>query len=166
MIQGVRKSLALAQGDLLQACANVLPFSEIRGEAQAASPARAPHICQRLRDNRYSIAFSLKMSTHPEQVRCYAYRCVVVAVRNRQNQLRPSSLLWPVATGHAPNTTPLTLRRFSHPASPNRFFGEGRRGTTRRGDCWDSELCVWRDRCRCPYRNAIVFQRASNLSRH
>jgi hypothetical protein len=27
-----------------------------------------------------------------------AYRCAAVAVRNRQNQLRPSSPLWPVAT--------------------------------------------------------------------
>ena len=36
--------------------------------------------------------------TRREQVRRSAYRCVAVAVRNRQNQLRPSSPLRPVAT--------------------------------------------------------------------
>jgi hypothetical protein len=46
--------------------------------------------------------------TRPEQVGRYAYLCVGVAARNRQNQLRPSSLLRPVATGRVPNTTPNT----------------------------------------------------------
>jgi hypothetical protein len=46
--------------------------------------------------------------TRPEQVRRYAYLCVGVAARNRQNQLRPSSLLRPVATGRVPTTTPDT----------------------------------------------------------
>jgi DSF synthase len=36
-----------------------------------------------------------------EQFRRCAYLCVAAAVRNRQNQLRPSSLLWPVATRRA-----------------------------------------------------------------
>jgi hypothetical protein len=44
--------------------------------------------------------------TRPEQVRRYAYLCVGVAARNRQNQPRPSSLLRPVATGRVPITTP------------------------------------------------------------
>ncbi len=44
--------------------------------------------------------------TRPEQVRRYAYLYVGVAARNRQNLLRPSSLLRPVATGRVPITTP------------------------------------------------------------
>ena len=36
--------------------------------------------------------------TRREQVRCHAYRCVVVAARNRQNRRRSSSLLRPVNT--------------------------------------------------------------------
>lgn len=41
---------------------------------------------------------ALERRTRREQVRRSAYRCVAVAVRNRQNQLRPSSPLRPVAT--------------------------------------------------------------------
>src|SRR5262245_4637347 len=44
--------------------------------------------------------------TRPEQVRCHAYRCVGVAARNRQNQLRPSSLLRPVVTERVRGSTP------------------------------------------------------------
>jgi hypothetical protein len=33
-----------------------------------------------------------------QQVRRNAYRCVDIAAGNRQNQLRPSSPLWPVVT--------------------------------------------------------------------
>src|SRR5262245_49114923 len=40
-----------------------------------------------------------------EQVRRYAYLCVVAAARNRQNQLRPSSPLRPVATRGAQEKT-------------------------------------------------------------
>jgi hypothetical protein len=44
-----------------------------------------------------NVRFVLKR-TRQERVRRYAYRCVDAAVRNRQNRLRPSSPLWPVAT--------------------------------------------------------------------
>jgi hypothetical protein len=35
-----------------------------------------------------------------------AYRCVDAAVRNRQNQLRPSSLLWLVTTRRTADNAP------------------------------------------------------------
>ena len=47
----------------------------------------------------------LAMYTRRELVRRYAYRCVGAAVRNRQNQLRRSSLLRPVATRRVQDTT-------------------------------------------------------------
>src|SRR5262245_47319733 len=47
-----------------------------------------------------------------EQVRRYAYLCVVAAVRNRQNQLRPSSQLWPVAIRRAQQKTQPAGPRF------------------------------------------------------
>jgi hypothetical protein len=53
------------------------------------------------------------MYTRRELVRRYAYRCVGAAVRNRQNQLRPSSLLRPVATRRVQNTTHLSAARFT-----------------------------------------------------
>ena len=43
---------------------------------------------------------SERKRTRRERVRQNAYRCVGVAARNRQNQLRPSSLLRPVVTRH------------------------------------------------------------------
>ena len=46
-----------------------------------------------------------KRATRREQVRRHAYQCVVAAARNRQNQLRPSSPLWPVVTRRVRSVT-------------------------------------------------------------
>src|ERR1044072_3116857 len=57
--------------------------------------------------------FRFQGCTRPEQVRRYAYRCVGAAARNRQNQLRPSSLLRPVATGRVRDSTPKHRLQFT-----------------------------------------------------
>jgi hypothetical protein len=40
-----------------------------------------------------------------ERIRQNAYRCVDIAARNRQNQLRPSSPFWPIVTRRMPRIT-------------------------------------------------------------
>jgi hypothetical protein len=62
--------------------------------------------------HRISVSDSLGRRTRRERVRRYAYRCVGVAVRNRQNQLRPSSLLRPVGTRHVHQITSACGKRF------------------------------------------------------
>src|ERR1051326_2080149 len=49
-----------------------------------------------------------------------AYRCVGVAARNRQNGLRPSSLLWPVATRRVPGTMHRQEKRCEGRTPPHR----------------------------------------------
>jgi hypothetical protein len=53
-----------------------------------------------------------------ERIRQNAYRCVDIAARNRQNQLRPSSPFWPVVTRRMqPITSDIAI---SSPAERNR----------------------------------------------
>jgi hypothetical protein len=54
--------------------------------------------------------------TRPEQLDVSAYRCVAVAVRNRQNQLRPPSPLRPVVTGRVLYTNPVQGAEFNRRA--------------------------------------------------
>ena len=98
--------------------------------------------------------------TRPEQVRRYAYRCVGAAARNRQNQLRPSSLLRPVATGRVRSSTPNHGFWFTHrqlSVSLNRpnddrqdFAGDVARATR-----WSEKYKSGCDLLRAPARLAI-----------